>query len=280
MNPIGLNLWNYVTQIDANSLGLATHVADLGYTAVEIPMTSSVLPPQLIEEVRATNLAVTCCVAMFKGRDISNFDWKIRANTEAYLTQCLESASALGATTLVGPMYAGGGKAHFLREDDRKREWDLAVIGLEKMAQRGRDLGVDLAIEPINRYRTSVVNTVAQGLQMVADIGCDNVGLHFDTYQAGIEEESVVAALEQVLQAKQLFHFHACANNRMPPPRGHFPWDEIFKTLHRYGYDRHVCIETFAYGGLDSGYVLADQTPDEMAISALAYLKTAVNGVN
>lgn len=279
MNPIGLNLWNYVTHIDEKSLGLPTHVAELGYTAVEIPMTSPVLPPQLIDEVRATNLAVTCCVAMFKGRDISNFDPAIRTNTEAYLTQCLESASALGATTLVGPMYAGGGKAHFLSDDDRKREWELAVLGLRNMAQRGRDLGVDLAIEPINRYRTSVVNTVAQGLQMVADIGCANVGLHFDTYQAGIEEESIVLALEQVLQAKQLFHFHACANNRMPPPRGHFPWDEIFKTLRRAGYDRHVTVETFVYGGLDSGYVLADQTPDQIATSALTYLKSAVNGM-
>lgn len=112
------------------------------------------------------------------------------------------------------PVYAGGAKAHNLNIDDRKREWELAVNGLKEMADIARECGVVIGVEPVNRYRTSVVNTVEQALQMVADIDKANIQILFDTYQANIEESNVCTALEIVLKAGKLAHFHACENNK------------------------------------------------------------------
>lgn len=276
MNPLGINLWNYVNVIDENSLGLPTHVKKLGFTAVEIPMTTDILEPRFIEEILDTELEVSLCAAMFQGRDISNFDASVRASTLEYLTNCIKTANKLSAKIFAGPIYAGGGKRHFLNEDDKKREWEYAVSGLRILAKRAEDMGVDLALEPINRYRTSVVNTVEQALRMVGEIGCDNVGIHYDTYQAGIEEMSIIESMRMALESGKMFHFHACANNRMAPSQGFFPWEDIFKLLGDFEYDRHITMETFIHGGLDSGYVMPKESSDELALIGLNYMKKAI----
>lgn len=87
--------------------------------------------------------------------------------------------------------------------DDEKKEWELAVTGIRKVSAIAKECGVRLALEPLNRYRTSVVNTAAQALKLVSDIGEENVGVHFDTYQAGIEEDSITDAFEAVLKEEK-----------------------------------------------------------------------------
>ena len=72
-------------------------------------------------------------------------------------------------------------------------------------------------MEPLNRYRTSVINTVEQLLPLLADIGCGNVGIHYDTYHACLEEANLLASLETALKSGRVTHFHACANNRGAP---------------------------------------------------------------
>ena len=95
----------------------------------------------------------------------------------------------------------------------------LAVDGLRELARRAEHYGVVLSVEPLNRYRTSVANTAGQVLRMVEEVDAPNVGVHFDTYHALLEERDLCAALEQVLQAGKVNHFHACANNRGAPDR-------------------------------------------------------------
>lgn len=276
MNPLGINLWNWVNDLGLQCLGLPTRAARMGFTAVELPMTSPDPGPALMQEVRATGLAVTLCAALGPGRDLSSFDPAVRASTLDYLTRCLKTAEALGASVLAGPLYAGGGKRHLLSRSDAAREWDLAVTGLRELARRAENCGVRLALEPLHRYRTSVVNTVAQALQLVDDIGSDAVGVHFDTFHAGIEEESIPGAMEQVLRAGRMYHFHACANNRGAPGQGHFPWDEIFRVLRMGGYQGHITMETFAPGGLDSGWVQLGDSPDQLALEGLRFLQSAM----
>ncbi|MEG2395348.1 MAG: sugar phosphate isomerase/epimerase family protein, partial [Ruthenibacterium sp.] len=221
-------------------------------------------------------LAVSLCAALGTGRDLSNFDAAVRRDTMEYLTACLHTAGKLGASVLAGPLYTGGGKCHRLSDEDKKREWNLAVTCLQRLAQTARQEGVQLALEPLHRYRSSVMNTAAQALQMVRDIGCGNVGVHFDTFHANIEETDVCAALESVLQKEKLFHFHACANNRGAPGMGHLPWQQIFLLLKRYGYTGHITMETFAPDAMDAAWYPLAQSEDALARAGIDFLKRAV----
>lgn len=227
MNPLGINLWNWCAGLSEECLGLPEKVARMGFTAVELPMTQPQVPSALADEIRNTGLAVSLCAALGPGRDLSSFDSAVRASTMDYLTTCLETAGQLGAGILAGPLYTGGGKRHWLSPDEKKREWMLAVDGLRELARRAEHYGVVLSVEPLNRYRTSVANTAGQVLRMVEEVDAPNVGVHFDTYHACLEERDLCAALEQVLQAGKVNHFHACANNRGAPGQGVIPWEDL-----------------------------------------------------
>lgn len=273
MNALGINLWNWQPGLGPDCAGLPTRAARMGFTAVELPMTTTQVPQALADEIRDTGLAVSLCAALGAGKDLSSFDPAVRAATMDYLTQCLNAGRALGATVLAGPLYAGGGKRHWLSPEDKAREWTLAVTGLQELARRAADCGMALSLEPLHRYRTSVVNTAAQGLALVKDIGAANVGLHFDTYHACLEEADLLAALEAALASGRVNHFHACANNRGAPGQGLIPWDAVMELLMRYGYAGHITMETFAPGGLDSSWVHVHGDPDALALTGITYLK-------
>lgn len=274
MNIFGINLWNWVPVFNDEHISLIDRAANIGFGAVEIGMNQTDFNYAAVRErVEANNLELTLCAALIKGRDISSFDENIRVNTKKYMIDCLKAAERMNAGLFVGPLYAGGGKAHILSEDDRKREWELAVYGLREIADIAMDCGVTLAIEPINRYRTSVVNTVDQALEMLSHIDKPNVKILFDTYQANIEESNIPAALEKVLKANKLAHFHACENHRGAPGMGHIPWNHIVPLLKEYNYEGHVTMETFITGALDGGWRPLEATQDKLAETGLRNLK-------
>ena len=276
MNRFGINLWNWIKNLNEDILPLIGHAAGMGFTAIELPMTQPDVPniKALKQELERYSMEVSLCLLMTAERDMSSFDEKVRKQAKSYLLKCFETAEYLGARVVAGPMYSGGGKRHRLKEEDRKREWDLAVSGLREMAEAARLHGLSLAIEPLHRYRTSVVNTAEQALQMVQDIGCDNVGVHFDTYHANIEEFDPLSALESVLKANKLEHFHACGNNRGAPGTGHIPWDRVFDLLKKYKYQHHITMETFCEGSLDECFYPLAASQDELAATGIRYLKS------
>lgn len=274
MNCLGINLWNWVPGLSDACLGLPTRAARMGFTAVELPMTQTDLSPALAQEIRDTGLAVSLCAALGAGRDLSSFDAEVRRSTLDYLTDCLQTGQRLGATVLAGPLYAGGGKRHALPPDERRREWELAVTGLRELARRADACGMTLALEPLCRYRTSVVNTVDQALQMIRDIDCPNVGLHYDTFHACLEEADLLASLRTALRSGKVFHFHACANNRGAPGQGIVPWNDVLNLLVQERYRGHITMETFAPGGLDASWVQVHPEPDEVARSGIAFLRS------
>ena len=274
MNPIGINLWNWYPGLCPACVELPERIARMSFTAIELPMSTPVITDELLHAIRDSGLRVSMCAALGEGRDLSSFDSAVRASTMEYLTECLRTGEKLGVDVLCGPLYAGGGKRHWLSEDDQKRELDLAVSSLRELSRRALDFGIPLSIEPVNRYRTSVCNTVDQVLSLIEAIGADNVGLHYDTYQACIEEKDMLAALERVLSAGKLTHFHACANNRGAPGQGILPWETILGLLRQYGYAGHITMETFALGGLDSSWVQIHEEPDALALAGLEYLRS------
>lgn len=274
MNKLGINLWNWVPGLGEACLGLPAKVADMGFTSIELPMTVPDPGAALEQEIRSTGLAVSLCAALGAGRDLSSFDAEVRRSTLQYLTQCLQTGERLGATVLAGPLYAGGGKRHALPPDERSREWELAVTGLQELARRARECGMTLALEPLCRYRTSVVNTVDQALRMIDDIGSPNVGLHYDTFHACLEEADLLSSLSRALQAGKVLHFHACANNRGAPGQGLVPWNDVLRLLQEEHYRGHITMETFAPGGLDASWVHVHPEPDEVARSGLAFLRS------
>jgi len=279
-NRIGINLWNWVPGISADCLPLIGRAAAAGFTAVELPMTEPAVDNLELfkKEIEANNLEVSLCAALTAGRDLSNFDPVIRQNTVRYLKECIDTGSQIGAKIFAGPFYSGGGKCHLLDEEDRKREWNFAVHGIREVAAYAAEAGIELAVEPLHRYRTSVVNTVDQAISLISDINAGNVSIHFDTYHANIEETSITDALGRVLKHHLLGHFHACENNRGPPGSGHVPWKAIFILLDENKYRGHITMETFCSAAMDRCWYPLAENEDALAAAGIAFIKAQLAG--
>jgi len=56
------------------------------------------------------------------------------------------------------------------------KEFDTnAVNALRRLAQSAKLRGISLGLEPVNRYESSLINTADQCLNVISDIGEDNV---------------------------------------------------------------------------------------------------------
>ena len=131
-----------------------------------------------------------------------------------------------------------------------RRRWRRREQRIESRRQlsdcrrlRRRARPVKLAVEPLNRFETDLVNTVDQGVSLIEDIGVDNVGLLLDTFHMNIEEKDIPAAIGRA--AGRIVEFHACSNDRGTPGEDHLPWGEIAEALKEARYEGPVVIEAF-----------------------------------
>ena len=89
---------------------------------------------------------------------------------------------------------------------------------VSQVADHAAERGVRLAVEPLNRFETDLINTVDQGLELLSDIGRENVGFLLDTFHMNIEEKNIPDAIRRA--GKHIFEFHSCSNDRGIPRRG------------------------------------------------------------
>ena len=170
-------------------LDLIDKIKGMGFDIIEIAVES----PELIElntlksALRQKDIKAVMCGVFGPGRNLSSLEAEERVNAETYLRWMIEAAAELEAGPVTGPMYSAVGKARLEDPNDRKREWKLAVSGLKTMCKYAAERDVRLAFEPLNRFETDIVNVVEQGLQLIADVGEPNLGLHIDTFHMHLE---------------------------------------------------------------------------------------------
>ena len=116
---------------------------------------------------------------------------------------------------------------------------------LRSAADHACQLGVRLALEPLNRYETDLIQNSAEGLQFLRETPHPNLGLLLDSFHMNIEEDDIPAALQRVYAAGKLFHIHLGDSNRLPPGRGHFNFAGLVRTLEALGYSGYLSAELF-----------------------------------
>lgn len=241
----GASTFIWVSPFSNATLDLIDKVRAFGFDIIEICIED---PDTIkVDAIRAraekAGIAVTVCGAFGPSRDLSSDDDAIRKNGLAYLRQCVDLAEALGSPFVSGPMYAAVGNTRQLDDEARGAQWSRAVASLQAAAAYAEKRSVQLAIEPLNRFETDLVNTVDQGLRMIHDIGGTNVGLLLDTFHMNIEEKDLPAAIRRA--AGRIVEFHACSSDRGTPGEDHLPWKAIAGALRAARYDGPVVIEAF-----------------------------------
>jgi sugar phosphate isomerase/epimerase len=157
----------------------------------------------------------------------------------AHVQTVMARLSRLGVEVLV---FGSGGARRVPDGFSRDEAWKQLVDFSRRAAEAAKRYGIVVAIEPLRKQETNIVNTAAEGLDLVTAVNHPNFQLMIDFYHLASEHEDPAI----VLRAKDhLVHLHvANPNGRVFPQK----WDEFdyapfFANLKAIGYDKRISME-------------------------------------
>ncbi|HEY2252204.1 MAG TPA: sugar phosphate isomerase/epimerase family protein [Planctomycetaceae bacterium] len=218
----------------------------LGFDAVEVfPPGPDAVDPQLLRQLLNDNGLALAAVGTGAGwvrqkLHLSLPDAALRSKARDYIRGIIDFAGPLGAPAIIGSM-----QGRFGDGVDQVTALRFVSEALEELGEHARQYGVPLIFEPINRYETNLINTIAAGVQLLQPLSTKNVKLLPDLFHMNIEEVDSAAAL----RAAEGFigHLHFVDSNRRPAGRGHIDYRPIALALEAIGYDRFASAEALPY---------------------------------
>lgn len=275
---LGLNTFLLVSPFTTDSTSLFKQIKRWGFETVELPIEDpSHIDPAAVK-VELDKAGLVCgsiCACMGPDRDL-------RGNAEqqktgiTYLKTLIDQAVELGCPSLIGPVYSAVGRADAYTEKQKASHWKAVVRNLKKVCTYAEKKGIQICLEPLNRFETDFINTCDQGLAMIKEVGSPALKLHLDTFHMNIEEKNQSKALKKA--GKHLAHFHACGSDRGTPGSDHIDWENIAKTLKAIKYDGDVVIESFTtdvkvIAKAASIWRSMEKTRNEIATKGIKFLK-------
>lgn len=157
------------------------------------------------------------------------------ADFRAAFDQALHYASSLGATRI----HCMAGKVPVTATAHR-----TFVDNLRASADKARDQGIVLVIEPINARSAPgyFLTTSQQAADLIAEIDRPNLKLLFDVFHLQIMEGDIITRLERLKPI--IGHVQiAGVPSRAEPDEGEINYRAVFDALERIGYDEVVGCE-------------------------------------
>jgi len=239
--------------------------ANLGYDGVELALlrAEEVDIPRMKERLSATGLEIPC---------ISS--GQVFAADRLYFTHPDAAVREAAVTRIIGMIYLAGefgarvntgrvrGLVHEGESTETAKERYMAC--LHRCADVAESVGIELIVEPVNRYEVNFINNCAEGLDIVKAAGRQCIKLMPDLFHMNIEDVSFRQIFESARE--YISYVHVADSNRLAPGWGHLPFDEIFQILSDIGYDGYLTAE-----------ILPKPEPDQAAAQAASYLLGRLN---
>ena len=276
---IAVNTWLFALRFTDERVAILDSVRELGFEAVEI----SLMQPGDFNCKRMrgelSRRGLTCssvAVICGEGRDLRGTAEQQRAALE-FLKGCIDTTADLECGLLNGPLYSRVGRTDAKPSDPRQEQLRVVAAHLRTLDEYAEKRGVQLAIEPILRFETDLINTCAEAMELIAMTGSSRLGVHLDTFHMNVEEANPVLAV--VRAGSKLLNVHAADNHRSAPGTGAFNWQGLRDALRYIDYDRYVTIEAFHPDAPDISFPAAvrrKQVPTNMDVArrGLAFLRS------
>ncbi|MFE4634965.1 sugar phosphate isomerase/epimerase family protein [Streptomyces sp. NPDC056773] len=276
MRPIGVNTWVWDSpSTDASLARLVPRIAGWGFDTVELPVEQpgDWSPDFAAELLHQHGLDASVVLVMAPGRELVAASPETVRATQDYLRHCVDIAVAVGSPTISGPAYASVGRTWSLDAQERRSVLAELRENLEPVVAYAGERGVRVGVEPLNRYETSLINTVEQALDALPD----ECGIALDTYHLNIEERNPAQAIRDA--GSRIALIQVCGTDRGAPGADHFDWPAFAAAVEDAGYTGPWVIESFTPDNTTIATAASIWRPlaasqDELATSGLAFLRT------
>jgi D-psicose/D-tagatose/L-ribulose 3-epimerase len=241
----GVSTWLWTSPFTTETVRLFPKIKKMGYDFVEIPVED----PALIDAGAVKNaleeneLKATVCGAFGPSRDLTNEDENVHKTCFSYIESCLDLCTAWNVKFFAGPMYSAVGKARLVSAEQKANEWNLAVENLRKVCGMAQDRGLEIALEPLNRFESDLINTAEDAVRLVTDIDHPAAKICLDGFHMNIEEKDAATAIKQA--DGKLIHLQVSENYRGTPGTGSTNWQAYKEALDDVDYQGGIAIESF-----------------------------------
>lgn len=160
----------------------------------------------------------------------------------AYVKRAFARLSRLGTEIVV---FGSGGARRVPEGFSQEEAFKQLVEFGKRIAPEARANGLTIAIEPLRRQETNIINSTAEGLELVTAINDPNFQLMVDFFHLASEKEDPAIL---VRAREHIRHLHtANPQGRVFPLR----WEEydyapFFETLRQIGYQKRISVEASA----------------------------------
>lgn len=250
---IGMNMLLWGVETTPKKIPVFERLAEAGFDGVEIPLMGQ--PESQLKEMAAAcdSLGLERTSSAFVGLDTNPIspDQAIRAAALDNLKKAVDDANTLGSSIIIGALYQA--HKYFTGTAASADEWNWSAEYLHAAGEYAAKSGVSLGLEFLNRFEVFLICTSADCKRMVEQVGLANVGVHYDTHHANIEDPDPHTALSGIKQ--QLNHVHLSESHRGALGTGQVDWQKNFDALKSIDYSGWLVIESF--GTSDPGLAVA-----------------------
>jgi D-psicose/D-tagatose/L-ribulose 3-epimerase len=229
-----------------------TTLAKQGYRAMEMfGEPSEIDAKKLLDSLNSYGLSICGVTGMWGS--ISTDGWKRRLlssdpmlvqASEQYVIDCLKLCNTLGGHEMNVCLFAdeikGVDRTHRIISPNEKELFAAKAVPIMRLlCTKAADYGVQLVLEPLNRYSTPYCATAKDAIAIAQHV--DSLGILLDTFHMNIEEDMFKDAIQS--SSTLLRHMHFADNNRKMPGFAHIDFPTVIESLNEIGYDGFISFE-------------------------------------
>jgi sugar phosphate isomerase/epimerase len=224
---------------------------ELGFDGVEVfPPAPDAVDPAMLRRLLSDNGLALAAVGTGAGwvrqkLHLCQPDAAARAKAREFIRAMIDLGGPFGAPAIIGSM-----QGRTSDEVDPPTAIRYLSEALDDLGRHAEQYNVPLLMEPLNRYETNLVNTVADGVRLLQGLHTRNVRLLADLFHMNIEEVDSAAALRA--GGKVIGHVHFVDSNRRPAGAGHLNYGPIAAALREIDYNGFASAEALPYPDSDA----------------------------
>ena len=271
---IGASLLSWITPNWTAEAGkyAIEQTAKAGFDLIEIllPNSMEIDVKAVKKQLKENHLDVVCSLNLPKEAHIAFYP----KEAEKLIKNAIDKTSDLETNFLGGVLHGGIGV--FSGNPLSETEKNTIVEVWSSVADYAKEKGVNIAVEPINRYESYVCNTAENVLELIEKTGKDNLFLHLDTFHMNIEENNF---RDPILLANQkLKHIHVTESHRGMLGEGTVNWNQFFDALREINFEGNLVLENFSSSipGMQQMVSLWQKSPynaEQLALGSLNFIK-------
>ena len=240
---IGMNMLLWGIEITPQHIPVFEALAAVGYDGIEIPVVGQSTAELKTMATACDDLGLARTAVAFVGAEVNPISPNpaIRAAAVDSLKKGIDDSQLIGADFLVGGIYQA--HKYFSGSGPTEQEWQWSAEYLRTCGEYARQAGIQIGLEFLNRFEVFLINTSADCKRMVEQVGLPNVGVHYDTHHANIEDPNTRDALLNIQGV--INHVHLSESHRGTLGTGQVDWATNFSALKEIDYSGWLVIEAF-----------------------------------